>query len=140
MFGTELQFHALAQSRLQINLPVAQLQTPFECHALLIFAAVDQLPVEQARPTVGWPHIFTGMTTVPGPTHGHTPTNGADLWPLRSAPQPWAFALGLEVQQLSPLAAECSLALGVINDQHIALLITLPLKGRSRPLRGEEAL
>ncbi|MNE56563.1 hypothetical protein D3C80_1514800 [compost metagenome] len=86
VFGTELQLHAFAQPGQQVDLPVAQLQTPFERHALFVFTAVDQLPVEQARPAVRRPHVFAGMATVPGPAHRHTATNGADLRPLRRAP------------------------------------------------------
>ncbi|MNE58151.1 hypothetical protein D3C80_1531650 [compost metagenome] len=140
MLGTELQLHAFAQLGHQVDLPIAQLQAPLEGHALFGFAAVDQLPVEQARPTVGRPHVFAGVTAVPGPAHRHTATDRADLWPLRRTPQPRALALWLEVQQLRALTAEDCLALRVIDDQHIALLVTLPLEGRPRPLRGEETL
>ena len=44
------------------------------------------------------------------------------------------------MQQLGALAAEHCLATGVIDDQHIALLITLPLERRPGPLRGKEAM
>jgi hypothetical protein len=46
----------------------------------------------------------------------------------------------LKVQQLRALPAEHSLAEGVVDDQDIALLVTLPLECRPWPLCGKEAM
>ncbi|MNH15508.1 hypothetical protein D3C79_751220 [compost metagenome] len=140
MLGAQAQFHAATQPGVQVDLPVAQVQPPFQGHALLVLTAVHQLPVQQPRPTVGRPQVFAGMTAIPGPAHRHTTPDRPNLRPLFGAPQPRPFTRWLKVQQLRALAAEHRLATGVIDDQDIALLITLPLECRPGPLRGEEAM
>lgn len=140
MLGAQAQFHAAAQASMQVDLPVAQVQPPFQAHAFLVLAAVHQLPIQQACPTVGRPQVFAGVAAIPRPAHRHPTPNRPYLRPLLGAPQPRPLTGRLKVQQLRTLAAEYCLATGMIDDQHIALLVTLPLECRPWPLRGKEAM
>ncbi|KWV84539.1 hypothetical protein PFLmoz3_05574 [Pseudomonas fluorescens] len=140
MLGAQAQFQGVTQVRVQVHLPVAQLQLPVQAHAVVIGAAVEQFPVDQAGPSVGRPGIFAGVATIPRPAHRYAAPNGADLWPLGRAPQPWLLAGGLKMQQLRTLATEHRLAQGVVDHQHIAHLKALPGEHRTLAQGFEKAL
>ncbi len=140
MLGAQAQIHAFAQMRVQVYLPVAQLKLPVQAHAVVISAAVQQLPVDQPCPAMGRPGVFARMTAIPRPAHRNATTNRTDLRPLRRAPEPGFLALWLEVQQLRTLATEHRLTQRMVDHQHIALLIALPRKHRTFAQGFEEAL
>ncbi|SPO53449.1 conserved protein of unknown function [Pseudomonas sp. JV551A1] len=89
---------------------------------------------------MGRPQVLAGVAAIPWPAHRHTTADRPNLRPLLGAPQPGPFTLRLKMQQLGTLTAENRLATGMVDDQHIALLVTLPLECRPGPLRGEEAM
>ncbi len=140
MLGAQAQFHAFAQVRVQVDLPIAQLQLPVQAHAILGAAAVEQFPVEQSRPTMGRPCVFARMTAIPRPAHRHATANRADMRPLRRAPQPRLLPARLKVQQLRALTTEHRLTQRMIDHQHVAHLIALPGEHRSLAQGFEEAL
>ena len=52
MFGAQAQLHAFAKVRMQVHLPVAQLQLPVQAHAVFVMTAIEQLPVQQTCPAM----------------------------------------------------------------------------------------
>src|SRR5450830_1153962 len=125
---------------MQVNLPVAELQTPVQADTLLVAAALQQFPVDQPCPTMGWPGVFARMPAIPGPAHRHPAANRPDLRPFGRAPQPGLLSMWLEVQQLRALAAEHRLAQGMVDHQDFALLKALPLEHRLLAPGFEKAL
>ena len=126
MLGAQAQIQGSPQVRVQVHLPVAQLQLPVQVHAFVIAGAIEQFPVDQARPAMGRPGVFAWVTAIPWPAHRHATTNGTDLRPLGRAPQPGLLTTRLKMQQLRALATEYRLAQRMIDHQHVAHLKAFP--------------